>query len=196
MSAFPAELGIEQRDGLPEEWRFMLADYPREQWMSHSALGEHARFWLSVHRHFRMMGSHLTSLGSSFREGDMTPEKFLTTLAPRLQQFLGTLDHHHRIEDNHFFPIFMEAEKRLVKGIELLEEDHHVIDAQVHHMINVANALLQTGVEDHDGLKRAGNDFADASDKIVALLHRHLDDEEEIVVPVMLDRGEVELLGG
>ena len=174
----------------------MLVDYPPDSWLSHTALGEHARFWLSVHRHFRMMGSHLTSLTSDFREGQMTPEKFRTTLAPRLQQFLGTLDHHHRIEDHHFFPLFMAAEKRLVKGIELLEEDHHTIDAEIHNMVTAANALLQTDGTNAENLKVTGNNFADTSERIVKLLHRHLDDEEEIVVPIMLDRGEVELMGG
>ena len=116
-------------------------------------------------------------------------------MAPRLQQFLQTLDHHHRIEDNVFFPKFMAAEERLIKGIELLEKDHHTIDAEVHQMITVANALLQTRHGDSDGLKRNGENFAISSDRIVKLLSRHLDDEEEIVVPLMIDRGEVELMG-
>ncbi len=191
-----SDLSLETRTGLPEEWRFLLADYPKESWRSHTKLGEHAKFWLSIHRHFRIMGAHLISTSEDYREGRVTVEEFRSNMAPRLQQFLGTLDHHHRIEDNVFFPNFMAAEKRLVKGIELLEEDHHVIDAEVHHMIDVANALLQTGPKDSDGLKRNSADFAESGIRIVKLLGRHLDDEEEIVVPLLLDRGEIELMGG
>ncbi len=194
MSKVDPQLSIETRTGLPEEWKFLLENYPRDSWSSHSNLGEHTRFWLSIHRHFRMMGSHLVAQSEDYREGRVDGTQFRTQMAPRLQQFLQTLDHHHRIEDGVFFPNFMAAEKRLIKGIELLEEDHHVIDAEVHTMVRVANALLQTRDDDHDGLKRAGEDFATSSVRIVGLLDRHLNDEEEIVVPLMLDRGEIELM--
>lgn len=187
-------LSIETRPGLPEEWRFLLKDYPKDGWMSHSEMGDHTRFWLSIHRHFRMMGSHLLAQSNRYREGEVGPEEFRSAMAPRLQQFLGTLDHHHRIEDHLFFPKFMEAEKRLVKGIELLEADHQIIDAQVHEMVEVANRLLKTETADQDGLKQAGEAFANSSIRIVKLLGRHLEDEEEIVIPLILDRGELELM--
>lgn len=188
-------LSIETRSGLPEDWRFLLAKYPRDEWMAHTGIGEHTKFWLSIHRHFRMMGAHLMSKTDDYREGRISGADFRIQMAPRLQQFLGTLDHHHRIEDQVFFPKFMEAEQRLVKGIELLEADHHVIDAEVQHMIEVANALIRTEANDREGLKKLGAGFANSSERIVKLLGRHLDDEEEIVVPLMLDRGEVELMG-
>jgi len=187
-------LSIETRDGLPEEWRFLVKDYPRESWTGHESLGEHTKFWLAVHRSFRMMGSHLTEQSNAYESGAVTAEQFRLAMVPRLQQFLGSLDHHHRIEDHLFFPKFMEAERRLVAGIELLEADHTVIDAEVHMMIEIANTLLQTNVSDKDGLKRTGENFAISSRRIVKLLGRHLDDEEEIVIPLLLDRGEEELM--
>lgn len=187
-------LSIETREGLPKEWLFLLPDYPREGWLSHADLGEHTRFWLAIHRSFRQMGKQLTDSSNAYESGVVSGEQFRLATAPRLQQFLGSLDHHHRIEDHLFFPKFMEAEKRLVPGIELLEADHTVIDAEVHHMIDVANALLRTAASDTDGLKRNGEKFAISSRRIVKLLARHLDDEEEIVVPLILDRGEAELM--
>ncbi|MEL6751243.1 MAG: hemerythrin domain-containing protein, partial [Pseudomonadota bacterium] len=180
---------------IPEEWLFLAKDHPRETWMANTALGETTKFWLSVHRHFRQMGAHLDRVGNDYREGNVTADEFQQRLAPRLQQFLATLDHHHRIEDHHFFPVFTAAEPRLADGIDLLEADHETIDAQVHAMVDVANHLLQTPANDSEALKRNGAAFADASERIVALLKRHLDDEEEIIVPLFLDRGEVALLG-
>ncbi|MDD9908968.1 MAG: hemerythrin domain-containing protein [Ahrensia sp.] len=187
-------LSIEKRSGLPEEWRFLLLSYPRSDWLSHASLGEHTKFWLQVHRSFRMMGAHLNERTDAYESGIVTAEQFRHTMVRRLQNFLGSLDHHHRIEDHVFFPKFMEAEKRLVAGIELLEADHTVIDAQVHAMVDVANALLRSPASDKDALKRNGEDFAIASRRIVKLLDRHLDDEEEIVIPLLLDRGEEELM--
>lgn len=193
--SIPVELSIETRSGLPEEWRFLYHEHPKDGWISHSSLGEHTRFWLSIHRHFRMNGVHLLSQSSAYREGKIDGNTFRQTMAPRLQQFLQTLDHHHRIEDQVFFPKFTAAENRLAKAIDLLEADHEVIDAEVHHMVQVANTLLQVQASDSEGLKRSGEAFANSSERIVKLLGRHLDDEEEIVVPLMLDRGEVELMG-
>ncbi|MDA8870442.1 hemerythrin domain-containing protein [Rhizobiaceae bacterium] len=188
----PDELNIDVRSGLPEDWTFLLEKHPKDTWQGNSRLGEHATFWLAIHRNFRMMAAHLTSVSNDYREGRVDGETFRRALAPRLQQFLGTLDHHHRIEDHHFFPHFIAAEPRFEAGIALLEADHEVIDEQVHTMVERANALLRA--QGQEAVKRSGADFADGSDRIVALLHRHLDDEEDIVVPLMLDRGEVELL--
>ncbi|MGI9355577.1 MAG: hemerythrin domain-containing protein [Rhizobiaceae bacterium] len=143
-----------------------------------------------MHRSFRMMGSHLTEQSNAYESGAVTAEQFRFAMAPRLQQFLGSLDHHHGIGDHLFFPKFMEAKKRLVAGIELLEADHTIIDAEVHKMIKIANALLQTSALDRDGLKRSGENFAISSRRIVKLLGRHLDDEEETVIPLVLDSGE------
>ena len=89
-------LHIDLRSGLPDEWTFLLKQYPRETWMVNTDLGEHTRFWLSIHRHFRQMAAHLTSVSSDYREGHVDARAFRARLAPRLQQFLGTLDHHHR----------------------------------------------------------------------------------------------------
>ncbi len=194
--AFDPQLRLDARSGLPEDWRFLLADYPRETWTAHTNLGEHTRFWLSIHRYFRITGVQLASRGDDYREGRISSHEFRTAIAPRLQQFLETLDHHHRIEDHVFFPKFMAADRRFVKGIELLEADHSIVDAEVHQMINTANDLLRTPADDGETLKRVGMAFAGSSDRIVKLLGRHLDDEEEIVVPLMLDRGEGELMGG
>ncbi len=187
-------LSIETRRGLPDEWRFLARTYPREIWAGHESMGEHTKFWLTIHRSFRMMGAHLSEQSDAYESGAVTAEQFRFAMAPRLQQFLASLDHHHRIEDHLFFPKFMEAEKRLIAGIELLEADHTVIDAEVHAMIDIANALLQTNINDKDGLKRNGENFAISSRRIVKLLGRHLDDEEEIVIPLLLDRGEEELM--
>lgn len=178
------ELNLETRAGLPAKWRYLLEKHPRDGWASHSDLGEHARFWLTIHRHFRITGAKITSRSADYREGRVSAETFRRQLAPVLQQFLGTLDHHHRIEDGVFFPKFMAAENRLAAGIELLEADHHIIDAEVQQMVVVANTLLQTEANNLDRLKQAGSDFADCGDRLIRLLDRHLDDEEEIVVPL------------
>ena len=47
---------------------------------------------------------------------------------------------------------------------------------------------------DADALRRCGDDYASASGALIKGLIRHLDDEEDLIVPLILDRGE-EALG-
>ncbi len=39
-------------------------------------------------------------------------------------------------------------------------------------------------------LRRCGDDYAQASGALIKGLIRHLDDEEDLIVPLILDRGE------
>ena len=57
-----------------------------------------------------------------------------------------------------------------------------------------ANALLQALQGDADRLRHYSDDYADASGVLLKGLIRHLDDEEDLIVPLILDRGE-EALG-
>jgi len=56
-----------------------------------------------------------------------------------------------------------------------------------------ANALLRALRSDTDTLRRCSDGYADASAVLLKGLIRHLDDEEDLIVPLILDRGEEEL---
>jgi iron-sulfur cluster repair protein YtfE (RIC family) len=113
---------------------------------------------------------------------------------PRLQFLLSQLNVHHQIEDQHYFPIFRAAEERLARGFDVLEADHHAIHADMAATAQTANALLQALAAKADALRRCGDDYAAASGTLLKGLMRHLDDEEDLIVPLILDRGE-EALG-
>jgi hypothetical protein len=53
-----------------------------------------------------------------------------------------------------------------------------------------ANAFLRAGETDRDAMLRAGDAYADAGQKLLRKLGRHLEDEEDLIVPLILDRGE------
>jgi hypothetical protein len=76
----------------------------------------------------------------------------------------------------------------------VLEGDHHHIHGDMARTAESANALLQALRGDADRLRRCGDDYADASGALLKGLVRHLDDEEDLIVPLILDRGE-EALG-
>lgn len=185
---------LDKRTGLPEEWLYLLKQHPRDDWTDHRNLGPLTEFWLARHNGFRQLGQTLDTLLSDFREERIEANRFGSLFAPRLQQFLSELHHHHMIEDHHYFPVFMAAERRLVAGFELLEGDHELIHHRIETVVKSANTLFgQMGTGDRDAIRRAADGFAGASDTLLSGLMRHLDDEEDLIVPLILDRGEREL---
>ena len=67
------------------------------------------------------------------------------------------------------------------------------MSAQSHHGENSKRTVARARRE-HDALKRCGDEYAQASGTLIKGLVRHLDDEENLIVPLILDRGE-EALG-
>ncbi len=188
----PSDLSM--RTGLPDEWLYLLKSHPREGWQAHHNLGPLTEFWLARHNGFREMGGVLDVALTKFREGEVEAEPFARHFASNLQHFLTGLHHHHIIEDNHYFPVFVEAEKRLLAGFELLENDHEWLDHRIGNMVESANAFFQSlGEGDRDVILKTAESFGMASDRLLGGLMRHLDDEEDLVVPLILDRGEEEL---
>jgi iron-sulfur cluster repair protein YtfE (RIC family) len=183
-------LDLARRSGWPQDLRVLVSRYPREQWASHANLGEMARFWLSRHVMFRELTAMIREIETQFREGRLPPAEFPQAFVPRLQFLLSQLSVHHQIEDYHYFPIFRAADERLARGFDVLEQDHHAIHADMGKTAETANALLRALAGDADALCRCGDDYAAASGALLTGLIRHLDDEEDLIVPLILDRGE------
>jgi iron-sulfur cluster repair protein YtfE (RIC family) len=187
-------LDLARRSGWPEDLRVLLARFPREQWEGHANLGEMARFWLSRHAMFRELAAMIEEIAAKFRAGALPAAEFPRQLVPRLQFLLSQLNVHHQIEDLHYFPIFRAADARLKRGFDVLEGDHHAIHADMGRTAETANSLMRALSGNTDALKHCGDDYAQASATLIKGLIRHLDDEEDLIVPLILDRGE-EALG-
>jgi hemerythrin-like domain-containing protein len=186
-------LDLARRSGWPEDLRVLLAKFPREQWEAHANLGEMARFWLSRHAMFRELAAMIRTIETQFREGTLAAPEFPRLFVPRLQFLIEQLNVHHQIEDYHYFPIFRAADTRLARGFDVLEGDHHAIHADMARVAETANALLRVLSSGADRLRARGDDYAAASGALLTGLIRHLDDEEDLIVPLILDRGEVAL---
>jgi iron-sulfur cluster repair protein YtfE (RIC family) len=185
-------LDLARRSGWPEDLRVLIARFPREQWEGHANLGAMARFWLSRHDMFRELSGNIEEVMARFLKGDIPAAEFPRQLVPRLQFLLSQLDVHHQIEDQHYFPIFRAAEERLARGFDVLEGDHHAIHADMAATAETANALLRA-LADKSDARRQGDDYTKASGTLIKGLIRHLDDEEDLIVPLILDRGEAAL---
>jgi len=189
MDDLTADLTLDTRAGWPTDLRVLADRYPREVWTGHANLGEMARFWLQRHDMFREIGTALEQATQAFRAGTATAEDLRAWFPPRLQFFLEQLHAHHQVEDLHFFPVFQAAEARLARGFDVLEADHRVIHQAIEGAVESANAFLRTPA-DADALRRAADRYAASGDVLLGKLTRHLRDEEDLIIPLILDRGE------
>lgn len=181
---------LDTRQGWPDDLKLFLDRFPREVWPTHANLGQRIQFWLSVHGGFRDLGEVLQTATADLREGQVTPERFRSWFAPRLQHLLSHLHTHHQVEDYEYFPVLTKAEPRLAKGFNVLESDHEVIHVTIDRVVETANEFLRLDSNDRDRFRSTGDLYADASDALIRQLIRHLDDEEDLIVPLVLDRGE------
>ncbi|MDH4984474.1 hemerythrin domain-containing protein [Aminobacter anthyllidis] len=181
---------LETRAGLPEDLRWLVDKYPREDWRAHDNVHGMASMWLQRHDMFRELGGMLTTGIGDYREGRMDAQQFARWFAPRLNHFLGNLDGHHNVEDQHYFPAFAKAESRLKRGFDILDADHHLIHEALERNAETANVFLRTLSESMDKQLFAADAYADENARLVAMLTRHLDDEEDLIIPLILDRGD------
>ena len=186
---------LETREGLPDDLRFLADQYPRGEWQAHSNIHGMAGFWLQRHDMFREMGVLLTGGIADYREGRKDAREFAAFFAPRLNLFLGNLDGHHNVEDHHYFPVFAKAEPRLRRGFDILDGDHHLIHDALERNAETANAFLRALQESEDRQRFAADAYADENSRLIAMLKRHLDDEEDLIIPLILDRGDRDLGG-
>lgn len=181
---------LEQRFGLPDDLYFLLQRYPREEWQEHANIAGMASFWLQRHDMFRDLGGMLTGVIGDYREGKLQAPQFAQLFAPRLNFFLGELDGHHNVEDQHYFPVFANAEKRLKHGFDILDADHHAIHDALGRNAEAANVFIRALQQDADKQRFAADTYANENSRLVAMLTRHLADEEDLIIPLILDRGD------
>lgn len=192
-STLVRDLSLVTRSGLPHDLRLLLVRYPREVWAAHPNLGQMASFWLSRHAMFREIGGMLEDASVRFREGQTDAQQFAEFFAPRLQFLLQQLHAHHHIEDDHYFPIFRKADSRLAHGFDLLEGDHDHLAANIENSVEAANGFLRALGGPADALRPSVESCMQQSTVLFQGLIRHLDDEEDLIVPLILDRGELAL---
>lgn len=181
-------LALGSRSGLPEAQRCLLSLRPRDTWGA-ADLHPTARFWLQMHQGFRDQQAAMERLVTEVRAGRAEARAVHPRLIGLLGGFLQHLDGHHRIESGHYFPQFRRIEPRVMEGLDLLDRDHDAVHGQL-------EALHAAGLAFHQGAQGSGPDLADRLDRLGdaldaagPLLIRHLDDEEEIVIPLICAHG-------
>lgn len=182
------DFSIDTRAGLPEHLRVLADRYPREMWRGHDNFNELTAFWLDRHLMFRQVLDKLIDQTQEFLDG-----RGATRFGPDLSRyssfFINQLHGRHGIEDHHYFPQFKPLDSRVEKAFDLLDSDHHALDGHLHALTDGTNAVLKA--------LQAGTDARDAAGALLdqhgafkVFLDRHLTDEEEVIVPLVLEYGE------
>ncbi len=180
---------LASRSGLPAEFLYLREAFPRERW-NEAGLNPIARHWLGMHAGFRTQQTGMAELVGGWRGGTLETRAVHAALIPALQQFLQHLDAHHRIESGHYFPAMQRIEPRIEAVVALLDRDHDDIHAHIEALVASGRAfhqaVLTSPADGDDRLHR----LAEALDRARPELARHLDDEEDIVVPLIALHGD------
>ena len=177
-------LDLSKRNFLPREFKAFLADYPRKDWVNHSKFPDFAEFWLQRHEMFRELSAHLILLSKLTLNKEIDEDEYHKETRRYSSFILQQLHLHHKMEDNYFFPGIAKYNKKLNVAIELLETDHTKISALVNSYMNILNRC----VTPKETLIYADN-ILECQRKFNKGLKRHLEDEEDIIVPAALHYG-------
>jgi len=182
------ELALAKRDGLPDALRVLVAEYPRDGWTTDPGFDGLIRFWLDRHLMFRRLMVEMTQSTQAMLDDKLDPQRYLGVLSRYGGMFVNGLHEHHTIEDDHYFPKLAAMDTRIERGFAILDKDHHVLDAFLQKFVEGANAVLGT-VDNKGRMQTAAGKLHTQLTDLERLLDRHLLDEEDLIVPVILRYG-------
>lgn len=171
---------------MPEEMRFLLEIYPRDDWEAHPGFKEKTRHWLGAHRMFRRVAERVRLDTEALLNKDVELDDYVGRLSHFGGNLVGNLHGHHGWEDRSYFPELSAADPRFDAGLDLLEQDHADLDAVLHDMTRKANRVIRLSTLDERQAHEEAKAVLPAAEAIEAFLKRHLADEEELAVPIIL----------
>ena len=187
-----SESTLQVRTGLPDALRVLLHEYPRESWQSHDQFHGLISFWLDRHLMFREVMAKMRDLTEQSNGGGLDWQLYASQLSRYARFFVQQLHGHHHIEDEHYFPALMKFDERLKRGFAILDSDHHELDGQLHSFTDAANLVIKPSSAMN--IVTVTEQFHEVLSSFDQFLDRHLVDEEELIVPVILKYGTDELI--
>ena len=169
----------------PQSCQYLTQELPRESWTTHPHYTGLIRFWLSRHNGFRKKMLRLQSETKAILDTMDDPAGFAHSMHQEAGFLINGLKGHHQIEDQHFFPVLRNLDDRARKGFEILESDHLMVDHLLGRFSRDTHSLLYESAQKEEFERHAACVLA-SLENLQAYLNRHLEDEEDIVVPVLL----------
>lgn len=175
-----------RQDTLPEDMRILLRDYPRDAWPDHPNFAASIRNWMGAHTMFRRLTDIVKDNTERYLDKACAPEEYAERLSHYGNQLVRNLHGHHGWEDHQFFPELSAADARFDTGLDTLESDHLALDQVLDTFTTQANRVIQLVQMDEAQAYEETGALCDTAAQIDAFLKRHLSDEEDLVVPILL----------
>jgi len=172
--------------GMPEEMRILLNDYPRDAWQAHPGFKNKTMQWLGAHRMFRQLSAAVRKDTEAYLDGKQDPQEYIGRLSYRGGAMVNNLHGHHGWEDYSYFPELSAADSRFDAGLAILEKDHETLHQVLDKFTQAANRVINLVQRDNVQVQSEVGKIHSVSATIETLLQRHLSDEEELAVPIIL----------
>lgn len=167
----------------------MLERHPRSRWQDERT--PRAAFWLDVHARLRRDCTGLETAGDDHRGGRTSAAQLLAIATARLRGLVAAMQGHHQIEDFEYFPAFRRDEPRLAAGFDRLEAEHAELERDVAGaeaaLADLRDVVERTADTDSSALSIAAQRYIAAARRLCARLRAHLTDEEDLVVPLLIE---------
>ena len=175
-----------RKTDMPAEMQILLNEYPRDSWDEHPGFKDKTKQWIGAHQMFRDLGEAIRVETEHFIDKTRSSENFADSLSRFGNGLVRTLHGHHTWEDRNYFPELSMADSRFDAGLEILEKDHETMDAILINFTETANRVIKLVDLDLEQARDEAGRLHDVTEAIEGLLQRHLSDEEELAVPIIL----------
>lgn len=139
---------------------------------------EDLTFFLQAHARFREDSALFRGV---LRSPDPVAKEQADALLAYWNNVTELLEHHHIVEDDVIWPKLRSRTSAADAALAALEAEHVNLDSAAAQACSALEAL--TGTQDSASMDRA----AQAAEKFAADLAAHLDQEESLVIPVLLE---------
>ena len=173
-------------EDMPTNMQALLRTYPRDTWDAHPGFKEKTRHWLGAHRMFRQLSATVRKDTESYLNGDRDVADYAGRLSYHSGALVRNLHGHHGLEDHSYFPELSAADQRFDAGLEVLEKDHADLDVVLNSFTRTANQTIKLVQLDKKAAREEAGKLHGVAQTIEAFLQRHLTDEEELAVPIIL----------
>ena len=171
---------------MPEEMQLLLKEYPREAWGEHPNFKRATEQWLGAHKMFRQLSAITRKEAEAYLDKERDAEDFAARLSYYGNLLVGNLHGHHHWEDHSYFPELSAADPRFNAGLEILEKDHATLDGILDAFTRASNRVIKLVQLDETLARDEAGAVLEGAEQIERLLDRHLTDEEDLAVPIIL----------
>ena len=175
-----------RQDDMPEDMWLLLNQFPRASWDEYPGFKDKTRQWMNAHQGFRRLAERVRADTELLLDKEMAADDYAARLSFLGGRLVGNLHGHHHWEDHSYFPELSAADPRFEAGLEVLEQDHADLDVVLDDFTQQANRGIKlTALDEAQAYDEAGALHGQAN-VIEAFLKRHLIDEEDLAVPIIL----------